>query len=82
MARSIPVYVEAGARRTFASAVDWPGWARSGRDEAGALAALVAYAPRYAAVVAPAGVPFPLPGGPGDLVVERVAGDASTDFGV
>jgi len=42
----IRVVVEGGAKRVFASAVDWPGWARSGRDEAAALEALLAYAPR------------------------------------
>lgn len=74
--------MEAGRRRTFASAADWPGWCRSARDEASALAALAAYAPRYAAAVgAGAGVPAPAGGTTFD-VVERLAGDASTDFGV
>src|SRR3990172_7256036 len=44
----IRVYLEIGRQRTFAGAVDWPGWCRSGRDEAGAVAALLAAAPRYA----------------------------------
>ena len=47
MPTSIPVYLEVGARRTFAGALDWPGWCRSGRDETAALAALVAYGGRY-----------------------------------
>src|SRR3972149_4593230 len=38
-AEEIRVYLEIGRRRTFAGAVDWPGWCRSGRDEAGAVAA-------------------------------------------
>src|SRR5438552_2637529 len=45
-----PVYVESSRTRTFACAYDWPGWCRSGKDEASALVALAAYAPRYAAV--------------------------------
>ena len=28
------VYVERGTKRAFASAADWPGWCRSGKDEA------------------------------------------------
>jgi hypothetical protein len=45
-ARVIDVIVEKGSKRVFASAVEWPGWARSGKTEAEALAALAGYAPR------------------------------------
>lgn len=31
------VYLEAGTKRVFACAADWPGWCRSGRDEEQAL---------------------------------------------
>jgi hypothetical protein len=31
------VYLEIGAKRTFAGALDWPGWCRSGGDEAAEL---------------------------------------------
>jgi hypothetical protein len=80
--RAIRVVVEVGTKRTFASAVDWPGWARSGRDEPAALEALVAYAPRYAAVVARARLGFVSPADVGSLqVVERVHGNTTTDFG-
>ncbi len=37
----IEVYLEIGAKRTFANAVEWPGWSRAGRDEDAALQALV-----------------------------------------
>ena len=50
MAGAIPVYLEVGEKRVFASAVDWPGWTRSGKDEDAALEKLAAYASRYAAV--------------------------------
>lgn len=68
------VYLEVGAKRVFACAVDWPGWCRSATTEDGALAALRAYVPRYAVLV---------PGfDPGDLqVVARLPGNATTDFG-
>jgi hypothetical protein len=36
--------IEAGSKRTFASAVAWPGWCRAGRDETAALEALRATA--------------------------------------
>lgn len=73
------VYLEVGKRRVFASAADWPGWARSGKDEQSALDALASAAPRYAAVARAARVAF-APGA-GFTVVERLAGDATTDFG-
>ena len=64
----------------FACADEWPGWCRSGKDEASALAALTAYAPRYAAVAKRAQIPFPT--GPVEVrVTERVLGGATTDFG-
>ena len=43
-------YLETGQKRTFAGALDWPGWCRSGRDEASALQALFEYASRYARI--------------------------------
>src|SRR2546428_265237 len=47
-----------GSNRVFACAYDWPGWCRSGKDEASALAALATYAPRYAPVARLARIPF------------------------
>jgi hypothetical protein len=63
----------------FASAADWPGWSRSGKDEALALEALAAAAPRYAHAAKAARIPF----APGSTfeVVERLPGDATTEFG-
>ena len=74
------VYLEVGAKRVFAGALDWPGWSRSGRDEEAALATLVAYRDRYAAVVADRRLPT-TKGLAGLDVVERVKGNATTDFG-
>lgn len=78
MRAAIPVALEVGSRRVFAFALDWPGWCRSGRDEAGAVAALAAATDRYAGVAAAAGACLP---GAGFEVVERLAGNATTDFG-
>lgn len=77
---AIEVIVETGAKRTFASARDWPGWARGAKSEADALAALVAYAPRYARLAKT--FAFTPPTDISSLrVVERLRGDASTDYG-
>ncbi|HXN78126.1 MAG TPA: hypothetical protein VN965_05065 [Candidatus Dormibacteraeota bacterium] len=74
------VYLEVGGKRSFASAAGWPGWCRSGKDEHAALEALAAYAPRYAPVAKLARVAFP-GGKPTFKVVERLEGNATTDFG-
>jgi hypothetical protein len=75
---TVEVALESGAKRTFASAIEWPGWSRSGRDEASAIEALLSYAPRYLAVIASRGLKFEPP----ELsVVERHKGNATTDFG-
>jgi hypothetical protein len=74
------VYLEAGAKRTFAMALDWPGWGRSGKTGEEALDALAQYVRRYAPVAAKAG--FTLGAADTDFdVVETVRGNATTDFG-
>jgi hypothetical protein len=78
----IAVVIEAAAKRTFATAVDWPGWSRSARTEDGALEALLGHADRYAAVAGRAGEPFPGPVDRTIAVVERSPGGSGTDFGV
>ena len=79
---SVDAYVEVGAKRVFAGALDWPGWCRSARDEEGALEALIAYGPRYAGVLEGSGVRFTPPAKASTIeVVERLKGDATTDFG-
>jgi len=79
MAR-IRIYTESTAKRAFACALDWPGWARAAKTEDLAIQALDDYMPRYAPVAADAGVRWPT-----TLdydVVERLTGSGSTDFGV
>ncbi len=85
----IAVGEEAGKARTFVWAVDWPGWCRGGRGRDLAMAALASTAGRYAPVAAEAGLRLetgsvdPAELGPGQfVVVETIAGSASTDFGV
>jgi len=79
---SIKVFVEIGAKKTFAGAVDWPGWCRSGRDEKTALQALIDYGPRYAQVLQNRDFNFQSPAdGSIFIVAERLDGNATTDFG-
>ncbi|MBI3745570.1 MAG: hypothetical protein HY264_03430 [Chloroflexi bacterium] len=80
MTAKIGVAVEETAKRSFASAVDWPGLSRSGRTVAAAVEALGAAIDRYAVVAAAAGEPFPT----GDVavdVVETNPGNGGTEFG-
>jgi hypothetical protein len=78
----VDAYVEVGAKRVFAGALDWPGWCRTARSEQDALEVLIAYGPRYAAVLRGSGVRFTAPAKASTLeVVERLKGDATTDFG-
>ena len=74
------VYLEVG-RKTFASAADWPGWSRGGKTQDEALDHLLAYGERYARAVA---VPLAKLGRRTRAaveVIERLEGNATTDFG-
>jgi hypothetical protein len=79
---TIDVYLEIGKSRTFAGALAWPGWCRSGRDEAAALQALFDYGPRYARAVRSARQGFEPPAALAALaVVEKIPGGMGTDYG-
>jgi hypothetical protein len=77
--RPLAICVEVAPKKTFASALDWPGWARAGRDEAAAIEALAEYADRYAPVARAAGITFPA--SISFTVVERLTGTMTTQFG-
>lgn len=84
MAKSstIDVYFEIGTKRVIAGAIDWPGWCRVGRDEESALQALLDYAPRYKKILRSPKLDFTAPDSIDDFkVVERIDGNATTDFG-
>ncbi len=77
----VPIYLEVGSKRVFAGALEWPGWARAGRGEDAALAALLAYGSRYVSVL-PKELRFDVPADPSAIeVAERLEGNATTDFG-
>jgi hypothetical protein len=74
------VAIESTSRRSFATAVDWPGWSRAGRTEEAALENLGTYRARYAAVARHADLE--LSGSAALEVTERLPGGGHTDFGV
>ncbi len=79
----VPVYLEIATKRVFASAIDWPGWSRSGRTEADALAALAAAGPRYRRALGSLATSLLAPAdAPGFDIRERVEGGSGTDYGV
>jgi hypothetical protein len=80
MRSRVRVAFEVMPRRTFVIALDWPGWARSGKTEEAAMEAFLHAAPRYAPIAARAGET--LDDQAEIEVVERLAGDTSTEFGV
>lgn len=71
---------EVGAKKAFAWAVDWPGWARSGKTAEAAREVLLAYAPRYAVVAEVAKLDPPVADGVD--IIDSVTGGTGTDFGV
>ena len=78
----IDVYLEIGKKKTFASAIDWPGWSRSGGDGTSALQGLFDYGTRYARVLRNARLGFKVPEDVSAFrVTERLEGNATTDFG-
>jgi hypothetical protein len=78
----IDIGEEAGAKKAFAWAIDWPGWCRAGKTVELAREALVEYAPRYAKVVKLA--KLDMPAAAVDLLktVDSVTGGGGTEFGV
>ena len=80
--KRMDVYLEIGKKRTFAGAIDWPGWCRSGPDEASALQLLVDHGARYARVLRAKEFGFRVPINISAFnVIERIKGNATTDFG-
>ena len=77
------VYLEVGRTRTIASALDWPGWCRAGRDQTEALGSLLEHGPRYGRAIGSARLGFRAPQDISAFVVtEQLQGNATTDYGV
>ncbi|MCA9832312.1 MAG: hypothetical protein KC435_00020 [Thermomicrobiales bacterium] len=75
------VVLEIAAKKSFASALDWPGWCRPGKTAEESLVVLADYAPRYQVIAELAGL-----GGIHEIaehldVIEKLEGDPTTEFG-
>jgi hypothetical protein len=78
---ALPIGLEVGPKRkVFAQVVEWPGWCRSGRDEAAAIGAVESVMARYRAAVGDLAAPLGS-GAPAFTIMERVEGGTTTDFG-
>lgn len=76
------IYLEAGQKKVFAIAVNWPGWCRFGKDEQLAVQRLMDAAPRYSMIAKDANLVFKVPQTTALLkTVARLEGNATTDFG-
>ena len=80
--KKVTVGIEITPKKSFASALEWPGWSRAGKTPEDAVAALSAYADRYAAVANRAKLDFPFDSDVQVDVVEEADGNASTAFGI
>jgi hypothetical protein len=79
----VPVYLEVAPKRTFASAIEWPGWSRSGKTAEAALEALAAAGPRYRQALGSLARALTVPADVAGLEVrETVDGGSGTDYGV
>ncbi len=78
----LTVSIEVAPKKSFATAVDWPGWSRSGKTEELAVEALLDHAARYAAVARLAGEDLDADATFDVRVVDRTTGGGGTEFGV
>ena len=73
------IYVELGGKKAIAWSLEWPGWCRIRASEEAAMQALIDTEARYRLIAQRAELDF----APDDLVVvERLAGDTNTAWGV
>lgn len=82
MTRHNRVVIESGKKKVFATAIDWPGWSRSGKTEEAALNALASYADRYQRIAELAGERGVASTARNFVVIEHLQGSGATDFGV
>jgi hypothetical protein len=76
------IYIEVGKKKTFAVAIDWPGWSRFGRDEEAAVSVLFKTAGRYSEIAGALDPDFAVPTSTQDFnIVARLEGNSTTDFG-
>ena len=82
MSQDVRIYLEVGSKKAFAVALDWPGWARAGKTPDVAVETLLEAGARYKRTVGASARGLSVPkDADGLVVVQRVKGDATTDFG-
>lgn len=80
--KPVRIFLETVPKKSFAAALDWPGWVRAGKTDEAAVEALIAYAPRYRSATRGSRIVLPADAADRLKVVERATGDGSTEFGV
>ena len=76
------IFSEAGKKKVFVGAIDWPGLCRSGKNEEAAISELRDCGMRYAKLLRATSLNFQIPKTTSDFSIsERHAGNATTDFG-
>lgn len=76
------ILIENRDKKSFAIAMDWPGWCRSGKNESYAINELLSYAHRFARTAEIAGFEFIIPESPAQwMIIEEIPGNSTTDFG-
>ena len=75
------VVLEQGKEKTFATAIDWPGWSRSGNSGDDAMRVLAEYTGRYQVIADMAGVVGFDEASSSLVVVDTLTGNSTTDFG-
>ena len=80
MTDRLTVVLEVAPKKAFASALEGPGWSRSGKPPEAAIESLLAYAPRFEPVAGAAGLR--LPSSFEIDVVDQLEGGGGTAFGV
>jgi hypothetical protein len=81
MTDPIRVVLEVAKKKSFASAIDWPGWSRPAKTPEAALQTLAGYADRYAVVAALVGFPSSAVTDVTFDVVDTLPGTVTTEFG-
>lgn len=76
------IVLEVAPKKTYASALDWPGWSHWAKTPEDALEVLADYAPRYQLVADLAGITGIQEIAEHFDVVDTVTGNAATEFGV
>jgi hypothetical protein len=81
--KRLRVALDSGDKKVFATAVDWPGWSRSGKSRDEAIERLIEYGTRYKSAIGKQAQDLTVPKTAADVdIVATVEGNRNVDFGV